>query len=196
MAGRRRGAELERALLAAAWAELTENGYAGFTMDAVAARAGTSPPVLYRRWSNRHELLHAAIRHAAHRTPLETPDTGSLRGDVLALMRHANNTRTELVAVLSAHLGGYYHETGTSPVELRDVILGGQPDAMETIYQQAAARGEIDPEVLTERMKTLPFDLVRAEFLMALRPLPATSLEEIVDTLFLPLVRPGGGSTA
>ncbi|MFH9734952.1 TetR/AcrR family transcriptional regulator [Streptomyces sp. NPDC017260] len=196
MTGRRRGAELERALLDAAWAELTENGYAGFTMDSVAARAGTSPPVLYRRWSNRHELLHATIRHAAHRTPLVTPDTGSLRGDVLALMRHANETRTELVAVLSVHLGGYYHETGASPVELRDVMLGGRLEAVEAIYQQAAARGEIDPDRLTERLKMLPFDLLRAEFLMVLRPLPDSTLEEIVDTVFLPLAQPGAGPKA
>jgi len=49
---RRRGAELEAALLDAAWDELQAVGYAGLTMEAVADRAGTSRAVLYRRWPN------------------------------------------------------------------------------------------------------------------------------------------------
>jgi AcrR family transcriptional regulator len=59
---RRYGAALERALLGAAWEELRESGYAGFTIDAVARRAGTSRPVLYRRWPNRAQLVLAGER--------------------------------------------------------------------------------------------------------------------------------------
>ena len=53
---RRRGTKLEDALLDAAWEELQEVGYTRLTMEAVAARAGTSKPVLYRRWPNRARL--------------------------------------------------------------------------------------------------------------------------------------------
>lgn len=189
MPERRRGAALERALLDAAWAELVERGYANFTMDAVVARAGTSPPVLYRRWSNRQELLRAAIAHAAQRDLIKVPDTGSLRGDMLALLRHVNATRTDLAAVMSVHLGEYYQETGTSPADLRDLLLADQPDPLDAIYRRAAARGEIDPERLTQKMKRLPIDLLRAEFLMVLQPLPDTAIVDIVDTIFLPLVQ-------
>ena len=49
---RRRGPALEAAILGAAWDELRTTGYAGFTIDAVARHAGTSRPVLYRRWPN------------------------------------------------------------------------------------------------------------------------------------------------
>ena len=188
---RRRGAALETALLDAALAELADRGYAKFTMDAVAVRAGTSRPVLYRRWSDKQELLQAAIVHAARRDDIEIPDTGSLRGDVLTLMCLANDTRAELTAMVSVHLGGYYQETGTSPAELRDLLLPDQPlvSVLETIYQRAAERGEVETAYLTERMKTLPFDLLRAELLTTLRPVPQPVIEEIVDTLFLPLVQ-------
>ena len=47
---RRRGEELEAALLEAAWAELVEVGFARLTMESVAARAKTGVAVLYRRW--------------------------------------------------------------------------------------------------------------------------------------------------
>lgn len=191
MTGRRRGEALEHALLDAAWDELTEKGYAQFTIDGVAARAGTSRPVLYRRWSDRHELLQATIKHAVGRSSLDVPDTGSLRGDVLTLMRAANNSRAELTAMLSVQLGGYFHETRTSPVELRDLLFPDQPlhAAIDTIYRRAADRGEIDAAQITERIKTLPFDLLRAELLTTLRPVDDAGIEEIVDTIFLPVVR-------
>ena len=57
---RRHGEERESAILDAAWAELVEVGYTRLTREAVAARAGTSKPVVYRRWPGRPELVLAA----------------------------------------------------------------------------------------------------------------------------------------
>lgn len=147
--------------------------------------------MLYRRWADKHELLRAAVTHAALHHKVETPDTGSLRGDIVALMHQGNHAGVDLLATISVHLGGYFQETGTSPAELRDQLLPALPamGVIDTIYDRAAARGEIDPAGLTGRMKTLPFDLLRAELLMTLRPIPDADVEEIVDTLFLPLVR-------
>ena len=82
---RRRGRALEAALLDAAWAELMETGYDGFTIDAAAARACAYRTMLYRRWPGKQELVHAAIVHAVGKNPLTPPDTGSLRGDVIAM---------------------------------------------------------------------------------------------------------------
>ncbi len=79
---RRRGAELEDAILDAAWLQLIGNGYSAFTFEAVAARAGTSRPVLYRRWKDREQLMIATIRHERAKDPIEIPDTGDLRDDV------------------------------------------------------------------------------------------------------------------
>jgi AcrR family transcriptional regulator len=188
---RRRGAELEAALLDAAWQELVENGYAGFTFEAVAARAGTSRPVLNRRWTTKHELLRAAVAHASTRVPRPAPDTGNLRGDVIALLRTANETRVDFATVLGVQLGGYYQETGSSLADLRDVIISGARTALDTAYDRAVERGEADPAKLTARVRSLPFDLLRHHVLMTLSPLPDDAIEEIVDTIFLPLVRPG-----
>src|SRR5580704_16566199 len=93
---RRRGAALEHALLDAAWAELQESGYAKLTMERVAERAGTSRAVIYRRWRNRPELVIAAMRRRQPVLPGATPDTGTLRGDVLAVLRGASARITEL----------------------------------------------------------------------------------------------------
>ncbi|MEU7617529.1 TetR/AcrR family transcriptional regulator [Micromonospora rifamycinica] len=191
---RRRGTALEQALLEASWQELEEAGYARFTMDAVATRAGTSRPVLYRRWGDRLELLRATIVHVLERNRVPAPeDTGSLRGDLLALMQEISRTRTEFVTVLSVHLAGYFEETGTGPADLRDVIRYGRPHSLDIVYGRAAARGEIDLARLSPRVRELPFTLLRLELLTTLQPVPDETLEDIVDTIVLPLLRPTAG---
>ncbi|WP_405148958.1 TetR/AcrR family transcriptional regulator [Sphaerisporangium sp. NBC_01403] len=186
MPERRRGAALEKALLDAAWEELTANGYARFTMDAVVQRAGTSPPVLYRRWSDRDELVRAAIAHVLEQSRVDVPDTGSLREDLLTLMRTINTTRVQLITVMSVHLADYYQETGTRP---GDLLATGRENTADVLFDRAVERGEIKPEHLSERIKSLPFDLLRHEILTTFAPVPDRVLEEIVDTIFLPLMR-------
>lgn len=56
-------------------------------MEAVAARAHTGKQVLYRRWRNRAELVVAAMRHRTGSIVADVPDTGTLRGDVLAVLQ-------------------------------------------------------------------------------------------------------------
>jgi AcrR family transcriptional regulator len=68
---RRRGQELENALLDAAWEELVTAGFASLTMESVAARAKTGVAVLYRRWPNKGDLVLAAIDHYRRAHPVE-----------------------------------------------------------------------------------------------------------------------------
>lgn len=185
---RRRGAALEDALLAAAWAEITEAGYGAFTIDAVAARAGTSRAVLYRRWPGKAELIRAAIEQEIRANPLPTPDTGSLRGDVIDLLTRTNERRARLATELMPHLSEYWRDTGTSLEDLRGSIFGERDTAMRTVIEHAAARGEVDASAVTGRIASLPVDLFRHEVLTTLAPVPSSVIEEIVDTIFLPLV--------
>ena len=139
---RRRGAALEDALLDAAWAELQAVGYAGLTMEAVADRAGTSRAVLYRRWRNRPELVLAVIRR--HRPLLsgEIPDTGSLRGDVLALLRRMSSRLAEIGPETVYGLLGDYLGDADMFARSRDQLLSISAEVMETILKRAADRGE------------------------------------------------------
>ena len=75
-----------RAILDAAIELLGEGGYAGLTIDAVAARARVGRPTIYRRWPNKAALVIAALARSTGLAP--APDTGSLRGDLLAVQRH------------------------------------------------------------------------------------------------------------
>jgi len=187
-ATRRRGAQLEAALLDAAWTELTEVGYGALTMEGVAARAETSRAVLYRRWPNRTELALAAIHHRTQLAATEIPDTGTLRDDVLALLRHLSARGGEVAGVFSFLIADYFDQTGLSLAELRERALAGRPTAIQTVLDRAAARGEIDPGRLSPRIASLPVDLVRHDLIMNRSPVPDPVLIEIVDNLFLPLL--------
>lgn len=186
---RRRGAELEQAILDAAWEQLIAEGYEHFTIDTVAARARTSKPVLYRRWKTRDDLLRATVRHIGAASALSIPDTGTLRGDLLALLANANSTtRNPVAALVSSMLGSYYNQTGPTPAELREAFLSQRGSAVEQVVNRAVERGEVDPARLTPRIIALPFDLFRNEMMMTLKPVPDHVLRQIVDDIFIPLV--------
>ena len=189
---RRRGADLESAILSAAWEQLIQFGYSNFTFESVAARAGTSRPVLYRRWPNRAELMLATIEHAGAFSQIDVPDTGDLRLDAVTLLHRLSEGRSGLAAVLSAQLAEYFRETGTSLADLRNVLRRGPRSGFQIVLDQAAARGEVDLEKLTPRITDLPVTLARHELLMTLRALPKRTIDEIVDDVWLPLLRARG----
>lgn len=158
-------------------------------MDAVAARARTSKPVLYRRWNNRAELVLAALRD---RTPMlsgEIPNTGSLRGDVLALLRRVSRGLTAVgPEAIFGLLSDFFADRETFSF-LRDHGLHIGAEVMSIIFQRACDRGEISPGHIPMRVITLPVDLARHETLINRTAVSEDALVEIVDRIFLPLVQ-------
>lgn len=107
--GRKRNTARDATILNAALEILAEQGYDGMTMDAVVARARAGKATVYRRWPSKAHLVHDAIvRMAQHDVDLETaPDTGSLRGDILALTRPDayGEQRLRVIAGLTSMVG-------------------------------------------------------------------------------------------
>ena len=188
-ARRRRGTELEQAILRAAADELTEAGYAGLTMDRVARRAHTNKNAIYRRWPSRAALGVAAYRQLAE-AELRIPDTGELRGDALELLRRINRDLSspagEILRVLLSSIGDepelraqLNHQAGDSGAGMWLTVLG-----------RAVARGEVEPEALHPRVATVAITLLRHEYLTrGIASVPDGVLVEIVDLVYLPLVR-------
>lgn len=191
---RRRGRELEAALLGAAWDELVQVGFGRLTMESVASRAGTGVAVLYRRWANKGDLVLAALKHYRDSHPVDIPDTGSLRGDLLATLTEMGDRRAAFFAVAAAAaFSGLLADTGLTPGQVRDQIFGDDHRTrIHAIYRRAHDRGEINLERIPSDVLALPFDLVRHDLLIDLRAVPATRIGTIVDELFLPLVRAHG----
>ncbi|WP_263252407.1 TetR/AcrR family transcriptional regulator [Saccharopolyspora rosea] len=184
---RRRGAALENAITDAAWEVLVEQGYNGFTYEAVAARAGTSKPVLYRRWPQREDLLIATLTR--YWRPLDIPDTGSLRQDALTLLRTVNAERARAVILMRIQLADYFRETGTNFSDLRSRLRpADQTPPFATLVDRAIQRGELTDVPRPERVVNLPFDLVRHDMLMTMGAVPDEAIVEIVDSVWLPLL--------
>jgi AcrR family transcriptional regulator len=184
---RRRGLALEEAILAAAWAELAEHGYADMTLEAVAKRAGTSRPVLHRRWPTRMKLATAAIVRHLTLNPISVPDLGSVRNEIRLLLRGlSDRARPELLRLVF-DMTDDLRDAKSNLADLRAEIADGA--LMRGILQRGIDRGEIDQDRLTPRIIALPTDLVRHEVLMTLAPPSDDVIREIVDEVFLPLVR-------
>lgn len=190
---RRRGAELETAVLDAGWKLLSEGGYGAFTYEALAHKAQTAKQVLYRRWPTKRELLFAVLEHHGTSLPSIEVDTGNLRDDMLTLMRNSNFRLPELTAIMSGLLGTHFDEVESTPRELRAALFGNRPNAVEALVARAVTRSEIGTGEIPARVLALPYDLYRHEAIMTLTQLPDEALVEIVDDLWLPLVREYSG---
>ena len=185
---RRRGEELENALLEAAWEEIAEAGFGKLTMESVAARAKTGVAVLYRRWPRKDDLVLGAIQHYGATHPVEIPDTGSLRGDMIALLTSFSATQVGFAATVSAVFSGLLASTGLTPAQVREKLIADRPLWSLQIYRRAHERGEIDLDRIPRIVLSMPFDLMRHDMLMTFKPIPEERVLEIVDDLFMPLI--------
>ena len=110
--GRPRDPRIDSAVLRSTVDLLGETGYAELSVDAIARRAGTSKPAIYRRWPSKAHLVHEAVFPLSDAT--ELPDTGSLAGDVREMVRRTVTVLTTpaaraalpgLVGEMAADLG-------------------------------------------------------------------------------------------
>jgi hypothetical protein len=147
--------------------------------------------VIARRWPDRSSLALAAIRHRFETDPIVVPDTGSLREDLIDLLRQVNATRSVLVAPLFLRFSGLVSESEGGLAGLRDQLVGGRTGTMELLLDRARARGEIGPREVPPLVRELPIMLLRHELFMRLAPAEDATLVSIVDDAFLPLVAPG-----
>jgi len=181
---RRRAGELAEAIRAATLAELADHGYAGVTYEGVARRARTSKPVLYRRYRSRGQMvLDAVVTHGTDE--IAHIDTGSLRGDLIALLEQIA-ARVQHVGIEAYH--GIIGESGGSFADTVAELDGGTSQKMRKILDTARARGEIGPGPLPSRVVLLPVVMLRHDALFRHLFDPA-SVTDMIDSVYLPLVK-------
>ncbi len=140
--GRPRDGRIDEAVLEAAREELSLHGPAGFTMDAVAERAGVGKAAIYRRFRGKNEVIFAAGVHAFD---IEPPaDHGSLRGDIGALLTDVLKSQDNPIArqVIPVLL----QELGRDPAlaqQLEQAFLVREEACIEAVLTRAIARGEL-----------------------------------------------------
>jgi AcrR family transcriptional regulator len=178
------------AILDAALAALAEHGYDATSMNDIAARAGVGKAAIYRRWSSKAALMTDAL--VDWRPDLlsdDAPDTGSLVGDLDALVERAKRNDNSLVTndlVLRVALeAAHDSELATA---LNDLILFKGRRVLSAVLAQATDRGEI----AASRDWSLAADVITAMGLLRVisgQTVDAEFVRQVIDTLILPAVQ-------
>ena len=190
---RRRGAALESAILEATLAELSDVGYGRLSVERVAERAGASKASLYRRWPSKVELVMDAVYHVFPDAS-SPPDTGSLRGDLVAMMRAVAH---RLAGPAGQAMGGVLSDALGDPdkaKQVRSYARGNSQASMREIVRRAVERGDVDPSAVTERRLETGHALLRYHFITRGVPIPDRVIDEITDEVMIPLLQPGRGA--
>jgi AcrR family transcriptional regulator len=147
--GRPREARADRAILSAALGLMAERGVPELRMDDVAARAGVGKAAIYRRYRSKDELVAAAV--AALVSEIAVPDTGSTRGDLLALMRDAVEVYSDSVA--AGAMPSLVEAMSRSPElarAVRDDFLEGRRAALREVLERGVERCDLRADLDVE----------------------------------------------
>ncbi|WP_327102505.1 TetR/AcrR family transcriptional regulator [Nonomuraea glycinis] len=188
---RRRGEALNSAIFQATLDELAEGGYAQLTMERVAERARASKASLYRRWPTRIALVMAAVYHTLPDLA-SVPDTGSLREDLLVVLRRSS---AALAGPAGEAMRGLLSEAlGDESVArtFRENSQGASRKLLAEVARRAVERGEIDPAAITPRRLDSGQALIRQYFLFNGPPIPDRLIVDVVDEVMVPLLVSAG----
>ena len=178
--GRPRDKSADERILAAAAQLILTRGFDNMTVDEVAAMARAGKATVYRRWAGKEDLAFAALEQL-YSTELPVPDTGSIRGDLLAGFRQA-------LEFGGSDIGRAYLRM-TVAESLRDRRVGalytaafeGEEAAAREMFQRGIDRGELRPDFPMD-VATDWFAGILVLYAVIERPLPGQDrVEELVD---------------
>jgi AcrR family transcriptional regulator len=163
--------------------ELVERGYARLSMEGVAKRAGTGKSALYRRWSTKQEMVLAVLAELS--VPIaDVPDTGTLRGDVRAVVAAVAAWLTE--PPFSRILPDLLSEATRTP-DLAEAIAAAIGEPRRALgrakLERAMARGELPADTDLEMAQDLLAALVYWRMVVRQAPVEPDYLDRVVDTV-------------
>jgi AcrR family transcriptional regulator len=181
--GRKRSEESRLAILTAAFQLVGEVGYAGLTIEGIAARSGTGKQTIYRWWPTKADvLLDAAVTKADLHIPI--PDEGGYAADLRAFLgiTFAVGGQPQVADVLRALMA----EAQIVPEfgeRFRSVFLRHRRNALGTILDRARERGELPPGLSPGTISDIVFGALWYRLLATREPLDDRLVEELVTTL-------------
>jgi AcrR family transcriptional regulator len=180
--GRPRSEKARTAIVAAAAELLLDRGLSAVSMDAVAERAGVSKATIYRWWPTKESLaLDALFTEWAAARP-EPRDTGSLRGDLLSLLRPWIRLATS--RPYGRVLAALITEAQTDPAfaaEYRQRLVEPRRDQARAIFRRAIDRGEIPADTKVEVALDLLYGPMYHRLLHGHAPLNDGFVRDVVD---------------
>lgn len=190
--GRRRDPSRDASMLEATLLLLAESGYGGLTIDKVAARVGAARATVYRRWPTKADLVLDAVAHLSRGdVALDAlPDTGSLRGDLVAMVlppsEEDERFRMRVLAAVASLSFVEDPRLGEAAVE-----AGLRPwtAAIEALIRRALDRGEFPSGDVAALAPVIPMAcLARA---VMHQPITREFSLMMIDKVLVPALRGG-----
>ena len=184
--GRKRDHTRDPEILDAALEVLAETGYDGMTIDMVAARAKAGKATLYRRWASKGELVIEAVACMKKIDPESIPDTGTLRGDLIAMIKpHAMHDADKKLRIM----GGMTSMLARDP-ELADAayaaIVEPRASVNRLLLQRAIDRGEIPADTDIEMISMVSQSMATYRTIMLRKPVDREFLISVIDGVLMP----------
>jgi len=194
--GRKRNHARDPEILAAALDVLAEAGYDGMTIDMVAARAKAGKATLYRRWPSKAELvIDAVVCMRSSDIDFENlPDTGTLRGDLIAMIKpHTIEDGERKLQVMAGLVSILSREPDLADA-VHAAIVEPRAAVNRLFMRRAAARGEIPADTDIETLSLITPSMAAYRVLVLKKPVDRPFLVSLIDGVLLPAVglRPGG----
>ncbi|WP_382305150.1 TetR/AcrR family transcriptional regulator [Herbiconiux sp. UC225_62] len=186
--GRKRDHTRDPEILEAALDVLAEEGYDGMTIDMVAARAKAGKATLYRRWASKGELVVDAVACMKQGDLDHTrlPDTGTLRGDLIAMIKPRTMEDAERKLQI---MGGLMSVLSRNP-ELSDAIntaiIEPRAEVNRILLRRARDRGEISPDVDIDALALVSPSMASYRTLVLKKPVDREFLVSLIDGVILP----------
>ena len=186
---RRRGEALTAAIRDAVIDLVVEAGVGAVTMEAVAARAATSKPVLYRRWPDRAALLRDTLVPLA-KEAIPSTDTGSFRTDALAVLRGWSELFKSPRGIIGPAIVGAMPHDPELARAFRDGVIAWRKEAMTELLERGIERGEVRVDVRIDVARELGQAILWHRFLVTGDAIDDELIEHIVDEVLIPYVAP------
>ena len=177
-------------ILDAALDVLAEEGFDGMTIDMVAARAKAGKATLYRRWPSKTELVIDAVACMKNSEINldELPDTGTLRGDLIAMMKPAPIRDASQKMRVMAGLVSLIARNPDLAEAARAAVIAPRAEINRRFLQRAIDRGEISGDIDIPLISSISPSMVTYRTMMLGRPVDRDYLVTIVDKIILPAV--------
>jgi len=186
--GRKRDHTRDPEILDAALEVLAETGYDGMTIDMVAARAKAGKATLYRRWASKSELVLDAVA-CMKSTDVDLaspPDTGTLRGDLVALVKTPTIRESERKLKVMAGIVSMIARDPELAAAAQEALVEPRAAANRIIFQRAIDRGEIPADVDIDRLCLIGPAMVAYRTLMLRKPVDREFMIGNIDRIILP----------
>jgi AcrR family transcriptional regulator len=186
--GRKRDHTRDADLLKSALDVLTECGYEGMTMDAVAERAKAGKATLYRRWASKEDLVIDAVTNMKRSmADLERlPDTGTLRGDLLALFRPQSAKEGERTLKVLSGLSTMIAQHQKLAEAGAAAIVEPWADAHYALMKRAVERGSVNALADIKALSQVVPSMAAFRAIVLRKPFDKEFLVSLVDGVLLP----------